>query len=857
MKIARTLFLLSAMLGPLGAQVVPFFEVTPSVITNATTPVVLRYLSNVGAIATLTNIQWDFGDGKIVSGGSFFTNATNFYNATNLYLATLTLLYDNGNIGVAAMPVNVSVYQPGSMWQRVGEPANLPVRNLGAFWVTPLGIVAGTGVLGGSTAVLGTFGSDNGGAWAPILPIAPYPPRAGGGYAMGGGNAWILGGMRTNAVRSNDVWSCADGTIWQQATPVAPWAGRDVFGAAYYHGRLWVTGGHLNAIAMPTNDVWSSADGATWVQHTNTAPWGPRERHTLAVLNDRLYLIGGFSNLGVNDVWSTQDGTNWVLENPAAPFGPRFDHRVTVAEGRIWMTGGHDGAVYKRDVWFSPDGAVWRRATGNAPWSPRRNHGFFYYKGNLVLVGGDTNGGENSEIWATRLVADAALPDQAQFEMNAGRWRLVGLPLSNAALNPGAVFSNLGASELWAWDPGAKTNGALLQYVRPQALTPTAGYWLLSEFALNLRANGTPPSQPAFAPLVGGNWNLLANPFPYPLDQSSLRITTGPSNFMAGQALASRGDLVDAQSVFAYAVQGAAGYVRINSNQSIPAGAGYWLWVHSNAFLAMPPVPGVNPVPPAYLGLAQTPPPAAPPGAVSMRLGYTAGDQIDRESVLTLSRDLASSSSPKPPAPRDHASLQLWAGNRSVSELVRPLAKGIQRYPFTVSGGRPGVRSTLAWDLAPSPGWWVFVRDLATGALVDASAQKTIPYTVASMGTSRTFEVVVAPEGTALSSLAGFRLANVALYPNPAPQGSLLTLRLDLDREVTLSLEIRDVLGRLRAHQERSAWADPWQSTLWALPMEQDGRPLEPGLYGWRLIARSAAGETAQSTGKLQITGTK
>jgi hypothetical protein len=70
---------------------------------------------------------------------------------------------------------------------------------------------------------------------------------------------WILGGVRPDGWRLNDVWSSRDGREWHQVTVAAPWTRRAGNRSVVYRGALWLFGGkgkEQDGESGYASDVW-------------------------------------------------------------------------------------------------------------------------------------------------------------------------------------------------------------------------------------------------------------------------------------------------------------------------------------------------------------------------------------------------------------------------------------------------------------------------------------------------------------------------------------------------------------------------------------------------------------------------
>ena len=222
---------------------------------------------------------------------------------------------------------------------------------------------------------------------------------------VGDRQIFMLGGWN-DTVRTNEVWSAADGKDWARAAN-ADWPGRTGHQAVVHNGRLYVLGGiegELGYGSSAINDVWSSVDGRIWVKEAVNAGWSKRDDHQAVSHQGRLYVLGGFDGSAKNDVWSSADGKMWTEETAHAGWSRRFAHQAVSFNGRLYVLGGYADFFRspQNDVWSSADGKIWVEETINAGWRARVYHQAVSNNGRLYVLGGkDRNGDEINDVWSS------------------------------------------------------------------------------------------------------------------------------------------------------------------------------------------------------------------------------------------------------------------------------------------------------------------------------------------------------------------------------------------------------------------------------------------------------------------------
>ena len=198
------------------------------------------------------------------------------------------------------------------------------------------------------------------------------------------GMLYILGGKTNDNNYEDDVWAKGDGGSWQSITPSAGWTAKEGYQVVSHHGRLYKLGGANSGVR--TNNVWSSADGATW-SFEGGADWSGRDNHQAVSHRGRIYVLGGYDgNNRLSDVWSSADGRSWTPEGNA-DWSARDSFQVVSYGEMLYVLGGNDGNNRANDVWSSGDGKSWNLAPGGADWSARDGLQAVVFPPPLVLLG--------------------------------------------------------------------------------------------------------------------------------------------------------------------------------------------------------------------------------------------------------------------------------------------------------------------------------------------------------------------------------------------------------------------------------------------------------------------------------------
>ncbi len=192
--------------------------------------------------------------------------------------------------------------------------------------------------------------------WETVGRAVSFPPVVFSAAASFQGALWIFGGYDGTQHRAS-VWRSIDGIAWAEVVGVAPWSPRAGAKAIVFRDRLFLIGGGLidGAIA---NDIWSSADGIDWRRETGSiAPEEP-VGFTPIVFDDQLWLVGANRSGNFrNEMLVSGDGRNWRAVT--APWSPRGGVAAWTDGQFLFITGGkysveRDGEttfLYSNDVW--------------------------------------------------------------------------------------------------------------------------------------------------------------------------------------------------------------------------------------------------------------------------------------------------------------------------------------------------------------------------------------------------------------------------------------------------------------------------------------------------------------------------
>jgi fibronectin type 3 domain-containing protein len=237
---------------------------------------------------------------------------------------------------------------------------------------------------------------------------------------------WVIGGVKKNNVRKNDVWSSTNGITWTTATDSAAFSARYGHQSVVFDNKIWVISG---SDGSPKNDVWRSTDGVIWTTATDSAAFSARQDYQAVVFNDgnstKMWVIGGIGSGFKNDVFSSTDGVTWTTATASAQFPARDSHQSVVFNKKMWVIGGRNaGGNPLNDVWSSTDGVTWTKKTDSAAFSGRQDYQAVVFDNKIWVIGGnarmpgETGNKRLNDVWnSIDGVTWTKATDSAQFSI--------------------------------------------------------------------------------------------------------------------------------------------------------------------------------------------------------------------------------------------------------------------------------------------------------------------------------------------------------------------------------------------------------------------------------------------------------
>jgi len=332
-------------------------------------------------------------------------------------------------------------------------------------------------------------------------------------------------------------------------------------------------------------------------------------------------------------------------------------------------------------------------------------------------------------------------------------------------------------------------------------------------------------------------WNLVANPFHFPVAWSDevITVTTG-GDTMTPSAAEAAGAVDNRLVLFVASTQGYEPHWSDDEPAyAMPPGAGWWLYAAEPATLVIPPVEAETSAPPVA---AKRPTRRTADWSVILSVRSDAGTD-EAEAAVTrrgLSRKRRLSDMKPPPAPDSVAPRIELGSSGSLTEArerVHEAEADWMMWPVRVTNADG---AAMTWRLSSVPdGYETRLVDAASGASVDLRAESQLRIG----GSERAYVLRVTRIGESPSTQLRQN------YPNPFNPETWIPFDLDRTAEVTITIyngagkAIRTLdLGALSAGK----YADRTRAAYWD-GANDDGEPVGSGVYFYAM----QAGETVVS----------
>jgi hypothetical protein len=340
---------------------------------------------------------------------------------------------------------------------------------------------------------------------------------------------------------------------------------------------------------------------------------------------------------------------------------------------------------------------------------------------------------------------------------------------------------------------------------------------------------------------ANGGWNMIGNPFLFPVSWSAVAVIADGQSYTVDQAIERRiiGPALVGYTVDAYR------YYDTNSGVLNPF-SGYWVRAYRDCTLVIPPsVEGRS-----TRAVAQP----QSTGGWRMRVGVSVAGETDGENYFGQMPGASNGEDlkdyPKPPSAGSAYARFLQKGSddktRSYAYDLRAVggATARQEWTLAVTSGRNASPVTVHWEsLGSLPRQSrLSLKDLTTGKVVPMGIQSSYTFQGGEAGVTRQFAIVLEPQ----QSGGALAFANVRVAAQTRAQSAGLTVRFTTTQEAEVVGVVKTVGGQTVARLSGSsrAVAGGEASLRW------DGRNLQGasvpmGPYVVEVRAKGTDGQTA------------
>lgn len=370
------------------------------------------------------------------------------------------------------------------------------------------------------------------------------------------------------------------------------------------------------------------------------------------------------------------------------------------------------------------------------------------------------------------------------------------------------------------------------------SFTPGEAFWLITKDTLRIVAGkGHSPSNESFRINLKPGWNMIGNPFPYPVSWSNIEKT---SNLISIPIYRETKDSI--------------GWV-YNTKTIIP-GEGYFIWNGDNTIrsLVVPPVEASGAPLKKQPALAEIF--AEQCTDLSMLIGadVRCGNLMDKENLFGVSESAHDKYDPydlrEAPAIGDYVSLWInnydWDNHRG-AYTVDIRKQGSEGYVWNLvidySIEKPIDPLTVKFsELKQLPeNWLIYLFDLSEDVAINLASQKTISLMPkAGIAAQKKYKLVIGSENFVNQNSESIPLVPLEFelfqnYPNPF--NGTTTISFNLPRRMQVSVKIYNILGQLVKTIVDEEVRAGHHKILWD-GMNQQGNLVATGVYIIRLDAK-------------------
>ena len=407
--------------------------------------------------------------------------------------------------------------------------------------------------------------------------------------------------------------------------------------------------------------------------------------------------------------------------------------------------------------------------------------------------------------------------------------------------------------------PNTATAGVLTDQIIPDARPLGIGYFANLPSAIPVITYGKESTLPIRVTLHDG-WNIVGDPFPYPVAFNSIQIDTGGSTAPIGTAV-DRGTLLP--FLYRYA-NGSYEFSTLPSGNLMPW-EGHWVFVKPLGSVLDPNRTITMIVPPVQSAAAGRAASSATQSLISgagswaIRLEARTKSLVDGNNIIGLSTASAATSvrsrAPKPPKPTPYVSLGILSPDDQGAQYAQYLLPtgGTKQWDVVVNTDQPNADVTVTWPaVQPVPrNYRLVLTDKATGQTVDMRQNASYTFNSGRNAAARQLTIAAAPTTTARR----VSFSNVFITPRTGRSDTAFEIGYTVSQDVKVEVSILGTNGRTLAlvGGATRAAASGDNHVVWN-GRTATGQPVSAGVYVLQLKAVTTDGGVSRETRSFLVT---
>ena len=401
---------------------------------------------------------------------------------------------------------------------------------------------------------------------------------------------------------------------------------------------------------------------------------------------------------------------------------------------------------------------------------------------------------------------------------------------------------------------GTDTSEDVIPDARPLGLA----YFANLPNAKEVITYGKESKLPVRIPLHEG-WNMIGDPFPYPVSFNALTIETGTENISIGQA-SDRGILLP--FIYRY-VNGDYDFA------SLPGGLlqpweGHWIFVRPQpgsvnssavATLVVPPTQGGSASRQVQTTVVK---PVSGAGAWAIKLEARTKDLHDSNNIIGVTSGSnsvkASSRAPKPPKPAPYVSIGMVGLDEQGTQYSQVLQStgGTKTWDVVVNSDQTDADVSVTWPaIQPLPKTYrLTMTDKATGQTVDMRQNASYTFNTGRNAATRNFVITATPA----SANTRVTFSNIYVNPGGGRGQDVFEIGYTVSQEVKVEVSILTLSGRAVANIGGTRAASTGDNRVVWNGKDAGGKPVSAGTYALQFRAVTSDGSVTRETRPFVVT---